>query len=173
MRTVPRALRRLVFLLALAGSFAAGHASANIVYTFSGVTFSDGGTLTGTFTANDAINALVDFDVTTSGGSLVGFHYTTGIAISFSSLPAILVLETPSLTHILQVTFSGLTALGAPILIGAFDSFEQDPSGTHRQILAGAVVVRPTTTVPEPSTIALVSISVLGLLGFVRRHPRT
>ena|ERR1700687_5724261 len=172
MRAVPRALRRLVFLLALAGSFAAGHASANIVYTFSGVTFSDGGTLTGTFTANDAINALVDFDVTTSGGSLLGFHYTIGTAISFSSLPAILVVETASLDHLLQVTFSGLNALGAPITIGVFDSFEQDPSGAHRQIVAGAVVVS-TTAVPEPSTIALVSISVLGLLGFVRRHPRT
>src|SRR5262249_48171210 len=146
----------------------AGHASANIVYTFSGVTFSDGGTLTGTFTTNNAINALVDFDVTTSGGSLVGFHYTMGTAISFSSLPAILVLETPTLTHILEVTFSGgLTALGAPILIGMLDSFEQDPSTTHRQIVAGAVVVTP-TGVPEPSTVALVSISVLGLLGFVR-----
>jgi hypothetical protein len=172
MRTVPRALRRFVFLLALAGSFAAGHASATILYTFSGATFSDGGTLTGTFTTNDAMNALVDFDVTTSGGSLVGFHYTTGVAVSFSSLPGILVLETPSLTHLLQVTFSGLTALGGPIKIGTFDSFEQDPTGAHRQIVAGAVVVRP-ATVPEPSTIALVSISLLGLLGFVRRRPRT
>lgn len=172
MRTLTRALKRLVFLLALAGSFAALHASANIVYTFSGVTLSDGGTLTGTFTTNNAINSLVDYDITTSGGS--GFHYTTVTApISFSSLPTILVVETASLSHLLQVTFNGgLTALGAPILIGMFDSFEQDPSGAHRQIVAGAAIVRP-TTVPEPSTIALVSISVLGLLGFVRRRPRT
>ena len=32
-------------------------ASANIVYMFSGVTFDDGGTLTGTFTTNDSFNA--------------------------------------------------------------------------------------------------------------------
>ena len=172
MRTIPQALRRLVFLLALATSFATGHASANIIYNFSGTTFNDGGTLTGTFTTNDAINTLVTFDVTTSGGSLMGFHYTTATAVSFSSLPAILVLETPTLTHILEVTFSGLTAAGAPITIGPLASFEQDPSGTHRQIVAGSAVAS-TTSVPEPSTIALVGISVLGLLGFVRRHPRT
>jgi hypothetical protein len=172
MRTIPQALRRLVFLLTLAASFAAGHASANIMYSFSGATFSDGGTLTGTFTTNDARNSLVTFDVTTSGGSLMGFHYTPATAISFSSLPAILVLETSTLTHLIQVTFSGLTAAGAPITIGALASFEQDPSGTHRQIVAGAAVAS-TTSVPEPSTLALVSISVLGLLGFVRRRPRT
>lgn len=170
MRTVLGKLKHLVFLFALTGSLAAGNASANIIYTFSGVTFDDGGTLSGTFTTNDAINTLVDFDITTAGGVLVGFHYTPGSALSLSSLPFILVVETASLDHILQVTFTGLNNLGSPITIGAFDSFEQDPSGAHRAIVAGEVIV---ATVPEPSAIVLTSTSLLVLLGFVRRRART
>ena len=43
----------MVRLLLLSLSLAAGQALANITYTFSGATFSDGGTLTGNFTTND------------------------------------------------------------------------------------------------------------------------
>jgi hypothetical protein len=158
----------------------AGEASANIVYQFSGVTFDDGGTLTGTFTTNDTFNSLVDFNITTSAaGTNPGFHYTTGtVGSGPTSLPAIIVLEPDppaSLDEILQVTFNGgLTATGAPILIGNADSFEQGPplGGTHRNINAGEAIVS-TSAVPEPSTIALAGIAALaGLLGFSRQRPR-
>jgi hypothetical protein len=142
----------------------AGQASANIIFTFSGVTFDDGGTLTGTFTTNDALTSLVDFDITTSTNGSFGFHYTPGTADpSSTSLPSILVFDSlPSMENILQITFNGgLTATGAPILIGQFDSFEQTDFGDlHRQITAGSVTVN---TVPEPSTIALLGIGVLGI----------
>jgi len=153
-------------ILFLAG---AGPASANITFTFSGVTFDDGGTLTGTFITNDTATALIDFDITTAGGAVTGFEYTPGTAGSGStSLPGIIVVEPASLDHILQVTFSGgLTTLGAPILIGTFDSFEQVGT-THRDITAGLVSAAP-AGVPEPSTIALLGIGVLGLLFFARR----
>src|SRR5262249_33947551 len=106
-----------LFVLAL--GLMPGRTSANIIYTFSGVTFDDGGTLAGTFTTNDARNALIDYDLLTSGGTLVGFHYTPAGTVSFSSLPAILVVETAALDHLLEVTFNGgLTATGAPITIG-------------------------------------------------------
>jgi len=148
----------------------AGQASANILYTFSGVTFGGGGTLTGTFTTNDAITALIGFDITTSAGAGIGFHYTPAtVGSSSTSLPSIIVLSTPTLNNILQVTFSGgLTALGAPILIGTFDSFEQTTAPARRDIIAGSAIVA--TTVPEPSTIALLGMSVLGLLASVRRR---
>src|SRR5436309_2462242 len=79
---------------------------SNIVYDFSGVTFSDARTLTGSFTTNDARTALLGYDITSSTGTNIGLHYTTlNTGSSSTSLPFILVLSTPSLDNILQVTF--------------------------------------------------------------------
>ncbi len=166
-------MKRLLSLVGVVLFLAAGQASANIVYTFSGVTFDDGGTLTGTFTTNDTFDTLVDFDITTSpGAGGLGFTYTPLTAGSSStSLPTILVLSTAALDEILQVTFAGgLTATGAPILIGTFDSFEQAVPTARRDIVAGSAIVAP-VTVPEPSTLALLATTgVLGVLTSLRRR---
>jgi hypothetical protein len=82
------------------------------------------------------------------------------------------VLEPASLEEILQVTFTGgLTPTGAPITIDTADSFEQSPpTNHHRDITAGEAIVA-TTSVPEPSTIALTGMSALaGLLAYLRRR---
>ena len=155
-------MKRLLAAVGMVLLLAASQASANIIFTFSGVTLSDGGSLSGTMTTNDAANSLVDYDILTSGGVLTGFHYTSVTAGSASSsLPFILVLEPVSADPILQVTFSGgLTPLGAAILIGQFDSFEQ--VGTQkRPILAG--LVAPAPTVPEPGTLLLLGAAVIGV----------
>jgi hypothetical protein len=166
-------MKRLLLVVGMFLVLAASQASADILYTFSGVTFDDGGTLTGTFTTNDAITSLLDFDITTSAGTGIGFHYTPGTANSSStSLPSILVLDTPTLDNILQVTFSGgLTALGASIMIGTFDSFEQTTAPARRDITAGSVVAT-TSAVPEPSTIILLGIGGMGLLNLRPRRRR-
>src|ERR1700682_4500540 len=145
-------MKRFLLLVGMVLFLTAGQASATILYTFSGGTFSGGGTLTGTFTTNDAITTLIGFDITTSAGAGIGFHYTPATAGRAStSLPFIIVLSTPTLDHLLEVTFAGgLTALGAPILIGTFDSFEQGTAPARRDINAGSAIVR--TAVPEPST---------------------
>lgn len=153
----------IVTLFGLTFFLAAGQASANVTYTFSGVTFADGGTLTGTFTTNDPLSALVDFDITTSSGSDIGFHYTPAtIDSSSTSLPSILVFHDLN-DKTLQVTFDGgLSATGSPILIGTFDSFEQNRL-SRRDIVAGQVAV-----VPEPETYAML-LAGLGLLGWRMR----
>ena len=162
-------MKRLLLSLAAVVCLAAGQASANIIYTFSGLAFDDGGSLTGTFETNDAITSLIDFDLTTSGGAAVGFHYTPGTVGSGStSLPSILVLSTASLDHLLQVTFAGgLSPSGAPVLVGTFDSFEQ--SGTARRDISPGGSVTVGTTVPEPATLGLLALGLLGVLGSVRR----
>lgn len=167
---IKRRLLSAVAIFGLALSLAAGQASADRLYTFAGVTFNDGGTLTGTFTTNDLINTLLNYDITTSPGVGIGFNYTpTTAPVSFSSLPSIIVVETTGLEHLLQVTFNGgLTALGAPITIGTFDSFEQGTGGARRDITAGSAI----PTVPEPGTLALLSTGLAGLLGFRWRRQR-
>jgi hypothetical protein len=166
-------MKRILAAIGLALFLAGGQASANIIFTFSGVTFDDGGTLTGTLTTNDALTAIVDFDITTSGAA--GFHYTPGTSdgTTSTSLPFIFVANTPPLLdNVIQITFDGgLTAAGAPIKIGTFDSFEQETGTGRRDIAAGSVIV---ATVPEPSTIGLLGIGllVLGLLLYLRRRDR-
>lgn len=168
-------MKRVLAVLGVLLFLAAGQASANIVFTFSGVTFDGGGTLTGSFTTNDALTALVDYNITTSPAVGIGFNYTPGNSDSSStSLPSILVLNTPpALDHILEITFSGgLTTSGAGILLGNNDSFEQGTGGARRVINAGSVTVA--TSVPEPSSVALVGIAVLALalVIYLRRRKR-
>jgi len=149
---------------------AAGQASANITYSFSGAAFSDGGSLTGSFTTNDAINALVSASITTSpaaGG--FGLTYTLANSTSFSALPTILVFDSPAGTtdNILQVTFNpSLSATGAPIRIGQFDSFEQHLALPHRTLVSGSAVIG---AIPEPETYAIM-LAGLGVLGFAARR---
>jgi len=169
-------MKRFLSAVGMVLLLAASQASANVVFTFSGVTFSDGGTLTGTFTTDDALSTLIDFDITTSAGIGIGFHYTPGTSdgTTSTSLPSILVFDTPPANdNILEITFDGgLTALGAPIKIGTFDSFEQGLSPARRDITGGEAIVA--TSVPEPSTVGLVGlgVGVLGLLTYVRRRRR-
>ena len=169
-----KCLSSMVRVLLLALSLTAGQALANINYTFSGVTFASGGTLTGTFTTNDAINSLLTWNITTSvdAANNFGFTYTPATSVNTAtSLPYIIVLDAPTLANpinILEVTFAGgLTATGAPITIGAFDSFEQHNTA-HRNITAGSAIVA-VGAVPEPETYAML-LAGLGLLGFFARR---
>jgi PEP-CTERM motif len=163
-------ITRLLVATALVLSLGVVEARADHVFTLSGVTFDDGGTATGTFTTDNTLTNLVSYDITTSGGTLTGFDYTPATTSGgFSSLPTIIVLETASLDHLIQLTFTGLTVAGAPITIGQFDSFEQDPTGAHRQVIAGSVVG---ASVPEPSSLALAGTAALAGLGLWARRRR-
>ncbi|WP_337176144.1 hypothetical protein [Paludisphaera sp.] len=163
-----------VVLTALA--FGASETRADLMFTLSGVTLDDGTLVTGTFTTNDALDSLLDFNLTTSDGTIPGFNYTTATVGSGStSLPFILVLSTASADRILQLTFDGgLTATGAPILIGQFDSFEQagDVNPIPRREVVSGSVVAGTAVIPEPSSIALAASAAMAGLAFGARRRR-
>ena len=172
MRWMAGAGARLLAAAALVLALGADEVRADHVFLLSGVTFDDDTSATGTFTTNDTLSSLVGFDITTTTGAIAGFHYTPGTAGSgSSSLPSIIVLEPASLDHILQLTFDGgLQLTGAPILIGQFDSFEQDANNTHRQVTGGSVVA---AAVPEPSSLVLVGTAALvGMGGLWARRRR-
>jgi hypothetical protein len=160
-----RAGLRLLAAAVLALALGATEARANQIFTLSSVTFSDGGTATGTFTTNDALNSLVTYNITTSGGTLGGFNYTPATTVSAStSLPSIIVVGTSDLVHLMEITFTGLTLTGSPIKIGQFDSFEQGVNNVHRQITAGSVV-GAVTAIPEPASLALAGTAAIAGLG--------
>jgi PEP-CTERM motif len=174
MRWIAGSRGRLVAAAALALALGAVEARADHVFTLSGVTFDDGGVANGTFTTDNGLTNLLSYDITTSGGTVPGFEYTQANTVSFSSLPSILVVETSDQSEILQLTFSGLTAAGAPITLGTADSFEQEVIGVndsvHRDVTGGSVV--GAGAVPEPSSLALVGTAALAGLGLWARRRR-
>ena len=100
----------LLAVAALALSLGTVEGRVNHVFTLSGVSFDDGGD--GHRDVHHRqhpqhLGQLRHHDLW--GGTLTGFDYTPAIAgtTSFSSLPAILVLETSSLDHLIQLTFNG------------------------------------------------------------------
>jgi len=162
---------RARFLTAAIAALALGAAEARAdqLFTLSGVVFNDGTAITGTFTTNDALNALLDFDLTTVDGAVTGLHYVPGtVDDSSTSLPAIIVLSTASPFRSFQLTLDGLTTAGAPVLIGQFDSFEQTAAG-RREIVAGSVVG---AAIPEPSSALLAGPAALAALAIATRRRR-
>jgi hypothetical protein len=148
-------------------------ASANVIYDLSGVTFSNGGTATGTFTTNDAITALLTYDITTSMvGGFPGFEYTPTTAPDVTNgLPTGFSLSDSSSTHNLVLAFSGgLTATGATLLTsGSFETNSFSGLVLFRGVVSGSVV-----GVPEPSSLLLggVAAGVLTVVAYAGRKRR-
>jgi hypothetical protein len=61
--------------------------------------------------------------------------------------------------NVLRLTFTNLTAAGAPITLGTNDSFEQGTSGARWVVTSDSVV----GVVPEPSSLLMGSIAALAM----------
>jgi hypothetical protein len=135
-----------------------------------------GGTATGTFTTNDAITALLTYDITTSSVTgFPGFEYTPATApIVLDSLPSSFVVEDSvgsSANQELGLFFAGgLTATDAALstTAGSRSLEVSTRSETITRFVASGSVVG----VPEPSALVLGGLAAaagLGLWAWRRR----
>ena len=152
--------------------------AAIIQWNLSGATFSDGGSLSGTFSTNSTNGALVSFDILTTGGSQQsGFHYNSstskilGNNIYGPNSFAIANVN-PSLQPLLQLAFANTLSQASSNnnLVVHFARF----GGTLECTSNSCANLRTITggmaqAVPEPETYAMM-LGGLGLLGFMARR---
>lgn len=169
--------------------FAASAQAATVTWTLSDVTFSGGGTASGSFNYDADTNLYSNFSVSTTATPLnpgdgepkLTWGTATSCASYFSASSASeLQCQNDSTEFSLTLAFaSDLTNAGGSILLqpasGRFGSKERRGLPTQnevdsRSILTGSVMA--SAVVPVPAAVWLFG-SGLGLLGFVSRKKRT
>ena len=191
----------LRFLLA---AFAAAGLSASalavpLMWTFNGVTFSDGGTASGSFVYDATTNTDSAVNITTtSGSSVTGSTYTFlcvspcggGTVMSPNFVSVLTVSGSGNLTGLPQLEVRFLTPLtnagGTVTLETGLNSFEDrctvaNCSATMppiRTVTAGSITAGPigpavSAQIPTLSTWALIVLALLmiGSVAFARRRP--
>lgn len=162
----------LIFLLSLPSVASAD--GVTVVWTFSGVTFDDGGTVSGSFDYNALHNTFSAIDITTTAGSAFAGTTYTSLSGGFGSTAFGPVLGKPSgdltNTDLLLLMFnSALTDSGGPVSFffgaeGTCDSSNCGSNTTLRTITGGELSGTPIVTTPEPSAVLLLGLGFMALL---------
>jgi hypothetical protein len=163
----------------------ASTAQANTIqWTLGGVTFIDGGALTGTFSTDSGTGDLLSYNLTSTklvGGNYGGFHYNVSDSRLFSnnyySGNSFLIAagNYPNVLPYLNLAFqNGLTYIGTDALVTGYDAVTQ---GGSWECMSGAnfcglravssgYAISSSSPVPEPQTYAMM-LAGLGLIGFI------
>ena len=168
-------MKRLIAIAAaIAAMTAAAPAWAAKVFVLDNVTLQGGGTLTGSFTTDDALTSLLGVDITASSGTFgpgvfSTFTYNNAALANWVSLPSQgFQISTSGAAQQLRLDFFPLTASGANIL---HTSHEYQNTGGGRAVTGGRVVLDVPSAVPEPATWAMM-ITGFGLAGVAIRRRR-
>src|SRR4051812_46204491 len=148
----------------------------NVTWTLNNVTFSDGGTATGSFTYNADNNTFANWNIITSANGPFGANYNPGtggvFTLAFGN-PLDTIIFNVGLLQFRITPLSQLTNAGGNIALnlntagngsGGIECFNCSPV---RLIVSGDLSAASET--PEPGSIALLGTGLLGLGGSLRR----
>ena len=161
--------------VALLGLTLPGAASAAVIFNLTGVTMSDGSSLTGSLTTSDNLLTLQGFSISTQAkssvyGNLLGNSYSLANVQSFTWNPyqgLSAIFTTPSGASLNLFLNTTLTAAGGSL---ASSSAEVQAGRGFRYVTGGSLVgSRATAAVPEPATWAMMLVG-FGLVGAVMRR---
>ncbi|KQW68081.1 hypothetical protein ASE17_06370 [Phenylobacterium sp. Root77] len=165
-------MKRLVAIAAaVAALAAAAPAWAAKTFVLDNVTLQGGGSLTGSFTTDDALSSLLSVNITASSGTFgpgvfSTFTYNNASLADWVSLPTQgFRISTAGYAQQLRLDFFPLTATGANILTTAY---EYQNTGGARAVTGGRVMLDVPSAVPEPATWAMMIMG-FGLAGAALR----
>lgn len=158
------------------------HAST-IQWTLENGTFSDGGTLSGTFGTDSATGNLLSYDLTSTAGSIFGgFNYNSSDSYIYGNNPFspnsfLIANNSPLLEPYLNLEFqNGLTYIGTDSLVTGYQplyvnsgSWECTTNcGPFRTVSSGYAI----SAVPEPETYGmwLAGLGLIVLMAYRRKN---
>lgn len=170
-------LRIAAIAPALTLALMASPVRASVTFNVTG-TFSDGGTLTGTFTTDDTLHTLIATSLTVAGGSSgidsVIYNDASYFTAGPPSLPNGFYLYAPSSVNKgLTLFFTDPLTLSGATLTTSSSNFQQPVSTgvtTTRTVTSGMVTNAGPTAVPEPASWALMLIGFAGVGVAFRRN---
>jgi hypothetical protein len=161
-------MKALLTALLVISAFSGSAHAALLTYTLQDVKFTDGAVATGSFTFDAVTHQGGAFDVSITGGILSALEYTNANSSFFYGVgvgPNNFILFDIPLQRYFNFSFlSPLTNAGGTFELNLPFTYECNNCSAFRIATSGSVTSQAPGTVPEPGTVALLG---LGLLGFV------